>query len=68
MICAITEAQIWGPELLEQPTENQYIFAHASEQFTYSKKKSETKLKTTVENHKIATTKTEDHIKLANVF
>lgn len=28
----------------------------------YSKKKSETKLKTTVENHKVATKKIEEHI------
>lgn len=34
----------------------------------YSKKKSETKLKTTVGNHKVATRKIEERIKLAKVF
>lgn len=34
----------------------------------HSKKKRETKLKTTVENHKVATKKRDEHIKLAEVL
>lgn len=34
----------------------------------HSKKKSETKMKTTVENHKVATKKIEEHVKLVEMF